>query len=238
MVVSATAINLGTFSVFFGVSVLLLLRGGQNDMFSGILVFMIALLQLFEFGVWRDQECIPGGSNNTASRGAYILFWLMPPILCFVAAFLASNVLYELNSRFFLIGAGLISLAFTISIILKTFKDRGYWCTSRGSGWVPIWFFQREKVPFKLNFVWLISMILPILCVDPVLLGSGTIVIGVISYMLGLMKDRYKNGEWLSTAMLYSNSVGIWAILVPFLRNFLFQPSITNISITKNRIIV
>lgn len=215
-------INLGIFAVFFGISLILACRGGKNDTYTALLVFMIALFQLFEFGVWKNLDCNPGESNDKASHGAYILIWAMPAVLCLAGAFLAGNVIAVPASKQVLLGAGLVFAAFALSILPILWSDKRTWCSQPGNVLQPIWWFQKEEVPLQLNLLWLVGILMPTVLVDPAFLGSGTLAIGVGSYMFGRTADELRTGEWLSVTALMSNGIGIWALFYPVIRYMMY----------------
>jgi hypothetical protein len=216
--------SLGTFFIFTGISLILVLRGGPNDLYAGVLVFLIALLQLLEYGVYTDIQCSPGQSNTKASKGAYILLWAMPATLCLAAAYLATDVSFDVTGRSFLLGAGLMYLALVGSVAALTYKDGLNWCSSMGNLWQPIWYFQNEKVPFQLNYLWLVGILVPTLLVDPMFLGVGTLAAIGGSYAVGRYSDPLGAGEWLSITSLLANSVAIWTVVVPSVRELLLGP--------------
>lgn len=211
-------ISLGVFAVFFGISLLLAVRGGPNDVYAAVLVFMIALFQLFEYGVWRDLQCNPGKSNNRASRGAYILAWVMPALLCIVAFFFADTVFADPSGRWLLAGIGFAYCAIIAGILPIILTDKRNWCSNPGNMWQPIWWFQREEVPLRPNVLWFLGMLVPTMLVDPTGLGAGTLVLGGGAYAMGVWGDRGGTGEWLSITSLMANSVALWALLLPGLR--------------------
>ena len=215
-------ISLGVFAVFSGISLLLLMRGASNDTYSAIVVFLIALLQLFEYGVWKNLDCNPGGSNNKASRGAYILLWAIPGILCLSAAFFATNIIADPESRTLLKGAGFIFAALACSLIPIMWSDKRSWCSQPGGNWIPIWSFFRDESPLALNPIWLIGVLLPTLLVDPLFLGSGSALILTGSYIIGKSTDKLMKGEWASVTSLLANNIGVWAVLVPSFRGLIF----------------
>jgi hypothetical protein len=204
-------VSLGTFFVFSGLGLLLVLRGQPNDAYAGILVFMIALLQLFEYGVWNDLGCNPGQSNTKASKGAYLLLWLMPAVLCISGAYLGSNLVADPSSRNLLLGAGFMFFALFLSL---------------ASIWQPIWYFQNEKVPMRINMMWLLGMVLPTILVDPAFLGAGTLALAGGAYFAGRYADPLAIGEWLSVTSLLANSIAVWALAVPRVREALYGPGV------------
>ena len=219
-------ISLGTFSIFTGISLLLVLRGKPNDAFAGLMVFLIALLQLFEFGVWNNLDCGPGQSNHKASKGAYLLLWAMPALLCLGAALLGTDLVAEASSRNLLVGAGAMFFALFLSLASLTYSDPATWCSAPGNIWQPVWYFQNEKVPLKLNPLWVVGVLLPIILVDPFFLGAGTLVCLGGAYGVGLYSDPLGAGEWLSVTSLLANSVGIWALIVPSIRDYILGPGL------------
>lgn len=219
-------VSLGTFCVFSGLGLLLILRGQANDAYAGILVFMIALLQLFEYGVWNDLGCNPGQSNSKASKGAYLLLWLMPAVLCLSGAYLGSNLVADPSSRNLLLGAGFMFFALFLSLASLTYSDTTSWCSEPGSIWQPIWYFQNEKVPMRVNMMWLLGMVLPTILVDPAFLGTGTLVLAGGAYFAGRYADPLAIGEWLSVTSLLANSISVWALAVPRVREALYGPGV------------
>lgn len=203
---------------------MLVLRGGINDAYAAVVVFLIALLQLFEYGVYTDLQCNPGQSNTKASKGVYILLWAMPALLCLAGAYLASDVYMGDTARSFLMGAGLMFLALFGSIGALTYKDGLNWCSTPGNIWQPIWYFQREKVPLQLNYLWLIGVLVPTVLVDPMFLGAGTVAASAGAYAIGRYSDPLGAGEWLSVTSLMANSIALWAVIVPSVREFWLGP--------------
>ena len=226
MVMSDGRVSLGTFFVFSGLGLLLILRGQPNDAYAGILVFMIALLQLFEYGVWNDLSCNPGQSNTKASKGAYLLLWLMPAVLCISGAYLGSNLVADPSSRNLLLGAGFMFFALFLSLTSLTYADASNWCSTPGSIWQPIWYFQNEKVPMRVNMMWLLGMVLPTILVDPAFLGTGTLVLAGGAYFAGRYADPLAIGEWLSVTSLLANSIAVWALAVPRIREAIYGPGV------------
>jgi hypothetical protein len=215
----STRISLGLFSVFFGLGLFILIRGEANDTFSGILVCLIALMQLFDYGIWHNMECYPGGPNDRATRGIYLLLWSMPAILSFAAAFFGTNLFADPASRTFLIGVGAVFALLALIIITLVYEHKDTWCTIPGNLWQPNYgFLHDSKVYLKPNILLAIGILLPILLVDPWLLGGGTGIIALISYGISRNFDPYFNGEWLSVNTLLMNGVAIWAFLVPAIR--------------------
>lgn len=222
-------ISLGLFSIFFGLGLFILLRGDINDTYSGILVCCIALMQLFDYGVWRNLDCNPGGSNDKAGRLLYMLLWLMPSILCFSAAFFANyNLIGDPVSRTLLIGIGVVYLLIAIIFGSVVVEDRNTWCTYPGIMWQPNYgFLHSEYVPMKPNILLLAGLLLPTLLVDPHLLGVGTVAIMTGSLFISKQFDKEFNGEWLSVNTLLNNGIAIWALFVPPIRRDLFGISAT-----------
>jgi hypothetical protein len=216
-------ISLGIFCVFSGLSLILLMRGSPNDTYSGILVFLIALIQLFEYGIWNDLDCNPGGSNNKASRGTYILLWAFPALLSLAAAFFSTNIIADPASRTLLMGVGFVFTALACSLLPILWADKRTWCSQPGANWIPIWsFFDKDGSPLALNPIWLIGILIPTLLVDPLFLGSGTAAILTGAYLIGCSSDKLMKGEWASVTAVLSNGVGIWALMVPTLRGLIF----------------
>ena len=223
MVGGSARTSLGTFAIFFGIGLFILLRGKSNDTYAGILVLYIALLQLFDYGIWNDPDCVPGGSNDRGTRGLYIFLWLMPAVLCLAASFFATNLFADPASRYLLIGAaagfGLLAL------VLATFmyEDKATWCTVPGKMWQPNYYFLHvPKNIMTPNFILLIGLLLPTIIVDPKMLGAGTIAIMLGSYVISRRFDPDKDGEWLSANTSFANLIAIWALLVPAIRHDLF----------------
>jgi len=216
-------ISLGVFAIFAGISLLLLMRGQSNDTYMSIVVFLIALFQLLEYGVWKNLDCNPGGSNNRASRIAYILMWSIPAILCLAAAFFSTNIVADPESRLLLKGAGFIFTALACSLVPIMLADKKTWCTQPGPNWTPSWsFLKTDESPLALNPIWLIGVLIPILLVDPLFLGSGSALILAGSYLIGKSQDRLMKGEWVSVTSLMVNGIGLWALFVPNLRGLIF----------------
>jgi hypothetical protein len=211
-------INLGIFAVFLGISLILTLRGGKNDAYAGLLVFMVALFQLFEYGVWQNLDCNPGGSNDKASRGSYILLWAMPAVLCLAAAFVAGNIYSDSASRLLLMGAGLVYAIITVCLVPVLSADKRTWCSTPGNTWMPVWWWLKEQVPLEMNLLWVVGMLLPTLLVDPHFLGAGTFIIALLAYLAGRYVDRLRAGEWFSIAGVLANGIAIWALFYPVIR--------------------
>jgi hypothetical protein len=216
-------LSIGAFAIFTGISLVLLMRGGPNDSYAGVVVFSIALMQLLEYGVWNNLDCNPGGSNNKASRIAYAVLWLMPAIFCLAAAFLATDVFADDGARQLLKGGGFIFAALACSLVPIMMSDKKTWCSQPGVNWVPNWYFLgNDSSPLALNPIWLIGVLIPTLLVDPAFLGVGSALILAGSYAFAKTQDRMLKGEWLSITGLLANSIGLWALLVPNLRGLLF----------------
>ena len=69
----------------FSVSVVcsyLLLQGSKNDRFFGIGVFMIGLIQLNEFFLWRNQTC--SLVNHVFSLSIIVILYLQSVVMCTV----------------------------------------------------------------------------------------------------------------------------------------------------------
>ena len=212
-------ISLGICAVFFSLGLFIILRGDSNDTYSGILVCCIALMQMFDYAIWRNLQCYPGGPNDKATRGLYILLWLMPAILSLAAAFLATNVFADPASRILLMGIGGVFGLLALILMSITYEDKNTWCSNPGVLWQPIYgFLHNEKVPMKPNILLLIGLLIPTLLVDPALLGAGTISIALVSFLTSKAFDPHYRGEWLSVNTLLNNGIAIWALLVPALR--------------------
>jgi hypothetical protein len=212
-------ISIGICAVFFGIGLFILLRGDSNDTYSGILVCCIALMQLFDYAIWRNLQCYPGGPNDKGTRGLYILLWALPAILSLSGAFLATNIFADPASRTLLMGVGFVFTLLTIVLITLVYEDRNTWCSNPGVLWQPNYgFLHNEKVPMKPNILLLIGLLIPTILVDPFMLGTGTIVIATCSYLISRDFDPNFRGEWLSVNTLLMNAVAIWALLVPALR--------------------
>jgi hypothetical protein len=219
-------INLGVFAVTTGISLLIATRGGKNDTYTAVLVFMIGLIQLFEYGVWLDLECNPGRSNDRASRGSYILLWAMPAVLSIVGFLYADTVVADPAGRWLLLGSGFAFTALLVGIVPQALGDRTTWCSTPGNIAQPVWWWQRERSPLAPNFLWLVGMILPTVLVDPVGLGSGSLALAGASYSIGRWADKVGNGEWLSITALLSNSIAMWGLLLPGLRYSISGPEL------------
>lgn len=217
-------LSLGVFAIFVGISLLLLMRQSSNDTYSAVVVFVIALIQLLEYGVWNNLDCNPGGSNNKATRIAYILIWALPAILCLAAAFFADNIIFDPESRLVLKGAGFIFTALACSLIPIMMSDKKTWCSQPGPNWIPTWYFLNpdNQVPLELNLIWVIGILLATLSVDPLFLGSGTALILWGSYNYAKSQDTLMKGEWVSLTSTLANSVALWALFVPTLRGLIF----------------
>jgi hypothetical protein len=220
----SSRINLGVFTVTTGISLILASRGGKNDTYAAVLVFMIGLIQLFEYGVRLDLECLPGSSNDKASRGSYALIWAMPAILSIVGFLYADRVVGDGAGRWLMLGVGFAFTALLVGILPTAFMEKTTWCSTPGNLWQPIWWWQRERSPLTPNFFWLVGVILPTLLIDPLGLGAGTLVLAGGSYYMSRMADKRVEGEWLSITALLANSIGLWALLLPGIRLSLFGP--------------
>ena len=217
-------ISLGISGVFTGLSLLLLMRGSPNDSFMAVLVFMLALLQLFEYGVWKNQDCFPGGSNDIATRGAYVLLWLMPAVLGFAGYFLGSFIVAENMANGMLLMSGFFFTILTGCLLSIMMYDKTTWCTTPGEQGQPIWWFLLNSSPLNLNILWILGMIIPVIFVDPLIIGSGILFSAGVSTVLALKADPMMTGEWVSSTALMANGVGLWALVAPYIRNFLFFP--------------
>jgi len=211
-------ICLGLFSIATGISLILLMRGYDNDAFAAILVFCVGLFQLLEFGLWNNLDCDPGGSNNKASRISYGLLWFLPAILCFSGFALAKDVIGEDSGRNFLFGIGFAHLALASALMPILWQDKTTWCSQPGDNWMPEMWYMRNKTPLAPNLMILVGVLSAILLVDPWVLGIGSLVILIGSYLVGRSADRLEKGEWFSVTMLLSNSIGLWALLVQSIR--------------------
>lgn len=198
------------------------MRGHDNDAFAAIMVFMIALFQLFEFGVWNNLACDPGGSNNKASRISYALIWFLPAFLCFGGYFLAKDVVGDFAGRNFLFATGFAHLALACSLMPIMWSDNTTWCSQPGDNWIPEMWYMRNKSPLTPNFMILLGVLAPLILVDPWLLGSGSLFLLIGSFLVGRSADRLMKGEWLSVTALLSNSIAIWALIVPSMRVLVF----------------
>ena len=221
---SSSRISLGVFTVTTGISLIIASRGGKNDTYAAVLVFMIGLIQLFEYGVWLDLECLPGSSNDKASRGSYALIWAMPAILSIVGFLYAERVVGDGAGRWLMLGAGFALTALLVGILPTAFTEKTTWCSAPGNIWQPVWWWQREKSPLAPNSLWLVGMLVPTLLIDPLGLGAGTLALAGGSYYVGRLTDKVSNGEWLSVTALLANSIGLWALLLPGIRLSLFGP--------------
>jgi hypothetical protein len=219
MIAGSARISLGLCSIFLGIGLFIILRGDANDTYAGILVCCIALMQLFDYGIWRNLQCTPGDSNDRGTRGLYMLMWLMPAILCLSAAFLATNVFADPASRIFLMGLGGAFGLLALAMISVVYENKNTMCTVPGKGWQPNYGFQHdEKIPMQPNLLLFVGLLIPTLLVDPFMLGAGTVAIAIGSYGLSKKFDPYSDGEWLSVHTLTMNAVAIWALLVPAIR--------------------
>jgi len=216
---NSSHINLGTFAVCTTLSLILLIRGDLNDRYAAILVFLVALFQLFEYGLWQDLQCNPGSANDKASRGSYILFWMMPALLCLAGTFFANNVIASPSSNILLLGAGFILFALAVALIPIVISDKNTWCTQMGYIWQPQWFWLKSPdSPFRPNLLWVLGFLLPTILVDPFLLGFGTLAIVVGAYFIGKDADPRMEGEWLAVTSYIANLIGFWALVVPGIR--------------------
>lgn len=219
MVTGSARISLGISLVFLGLGLFILLRGDSNDTYAGILVCSIALLQLFDYGVWRNLECNPGGSNDRATRGLYMYLWLLPAILCFAAASLATDVFADQAGRMFLYGMGGVFTLLFLALFTVIYDNKLTMCSAPGqSGQLKYGFLNDEKVPIKPNLLLLAGLLVPTLLVDPFMLGLGTVGVAIGSYVLSKQFDPFMGGEWLTAETLLMNGVGIWALLVPAIK--------------------
>ena len=217
-------IVLGIAGVFTVLSLILLLRGETNDSYMAILVFTIALLQLFEYGVWINQDCFPGGANDKASRGAYMLIWAMPAILAFSGVFFGNHIAAKEYSVGMLLMTGIFFCLLTICLFSIMVTDKTTWCTTPGNTGQPIWWFLRNSSPLDLNFLWVVGMIIPLFFVEPLIIGSGILIISGASAIIARQADIALEGEWISSTALMANSIGFWALIAPYIRNYLFFP--------------
>jgi hypothetical protein len=219
MIAGSARISLGLCSIFLGIGLFIILRGDANDTYAGILVCCIALIQLFGYGIWRNLECTPGGSNDRGTRGLYMLLWFMPAILCLAASFFATNVFADSASRMFLMGVGGVFGLLALAMSSVVYENKNTMCSVPGKGWQPKYsFLHDEKIPMKPNLLLLVGLLIPTLLVDPFMLGAGTVVIALGSYALSKQFDPFLDGEWLSVHALLMNAVAIWALLVPAIR--------------------
>jgi hypothetical protein len=220
----SSRISLGVFTVTTGISLLLASRGGKNDTYASVLVFMIGLIQLFEYGVWLDLECNPGSSNDKASRGSYALIWAMPAVLSIVGFLTADSVVGEEAGRWLLLGVGFAFTALLVGLVPTAFSEKATWCSSPGNMWQPVWWWQKERTPMRPNFLWFVGIALPTVLIDPLGLGAGTLALGAGSYLIAKRSDSVGNGEWLSITALLANTIGFWALLLPGIRFSIYGP--------------
>jgi len=219
MSAGSARISIGICAVFFSIGLFILLRGDTNDTYSGILVCCIALMQMFDYAIWRNQQCYPGGPNDKDTRGLYLLLWLMPAILCLSAAFFSQNLFADPASRIFLMGVGGIYLLLGLVFASLVYEDKNTWCSVPGVLWQPNYgFLHTEKAPMQPNLLLFVGLLIPTLLVDPYMLGFGTVGLGLGSFLISKNFDPFFKGEWLSVNTLLMNSVAIWALLVPALR--------------------
>jgi hypothetical protein len=102
--------------------------------------------------------------------------------------------------------------------------DNSTWCSTPGDTRQPIWWFLRNPSPMNLNFLWLLGMLIPIVFVEPLIVGAGILVISGISAILARQADMARSGEWISSTALMTNCVAFWAIVAPYIRSYLFFP--------------
>ena len=215
----SSRISAGLCAVFLGLGLFIILRGDSNDTYSGILVCCIAFFQLFDYAIWRNKQCHPGGPNDKGTRGLYLFLWFMPAILCFSGAFLATSVFAEPASRTLLIGVGTVYLLLGLVFSSLVYEDKNTWCSTPGILWQPNYgFLNNEKTPMNPNLLLLAGFLIPTLLVDPFLLGLGTVSIMLGSFMVSRQFDPNFRGEWLSVNTLLMNGVSIWALLAPAIR--------------------
>ena len=78
----------------------------------------------------------------------------------------------------------------------------------------------------RVNMMWLLGMVLPTILVDPAFLGTGTLVLAGGAYFAGRYADPLAIGEWLSVTSLLANSISVWALAVPRVREALYGPGV------------
>ena len=215
-------ICLGVFTVCTGISLLLLMRGYDNDTFSATLVFTIALFQLLEFGVWNNLDCDPKGSNDKATRLSYMLFWLAPALLALSAAFFSKNVIGDDSGRKFLLGIGIAHLIFVFALVPLVIEDKTTWCSQPGNNWIIQWWYLREKPPLFPNLMWFVGVLSALLLVVPILFGVGALAIGISAFFIGKKADGHLLGEWFSVTTVLSNIIALWALIFPPLNHYFF----------------
>ncbi len=198
------------------------MRGYENDAFSAMLVFIIALFQLLEFGVWNNLDCDPSGSNDKASRLSYILFWLAPALLAISAAFFANSVIGQDAGRKFLLGIAIAHIILAFALVPSMLEDKATWCSQPGNNWIVQWWYLREKTPLKPNLMWFVGILSALLLVEPIFFGIVALVIGLGAFFVGKSVDKLMRGEWFSVTTVLSNVVALWALIFPPLNHYLF----------------
>ena len=148
----------------------------------------------------------------------------MPAILAFSGYFFGSFIASEKYAYGMLLTTGLFFTFLTVCFLSVMISDKTTWCTTPGDMGQPIWWFLRNDTPMNINILWLIGMLIPIIFVDPLIIGTGIVTITGISAFIARQADVSRDGEWVSSAALLSNLVAFWAFISPYIRGYMFFP--------------
>ena len=210
-------VSLATFVSSFIICAYLWVRNLHNDRMLSIWISWFALMQLFEFFMWRDMK-----NHSLVSKIAFINILLQPFILAgLLIFFYRKKKLYTVLEKFILFGIMAISLIKSLAGTFYAFitQQNNNWLSTKGPHCHLIWWFSTnsKKIPSiaRVNAFYIAPLLLACALIKPFKQGLIYFLLGLISF---LMTKLFYPIESSSLWCWIANLMGIIAIGMPYLK--------------------
>jgi hypothetical protein len=211
-------VSLATFITSIIMCLYLWSRNLHNDRILSIWIFWFALMQLFEFFMWRDMK-----NHSLVSKLAFINILIQPFALTALLFFFyrKEKIFYTLLEKFILFGIMGISLIKSIAGIFYAFitHKNNNWLSTKGPHCHLIWWFSKndEKIPSiaRVNGFYIAPLLLACALIKPFNQGLIYFLLGLMSFLITKMFYSNESGSlWCWIA----NLMGLIAIGMPYLK--------------------
>ena len=211
-------VSLATFISSITICLYLWVRNLHNDRILSLWISWFALMQLFEFFMWRNMK-----NHSFVSKLSFINILLQPFFLAVLLFFFykKEKIFYTVLEKIMLFGIMGISFIKSIAGIFYAFvtQKNNNWLSTTGPHCHLIWWFSKNdtKMPYitRVNAFYIAPLLLACALIKPFKQGLIYFLLGLISYFLITI---FYPGELGSLWCWIANLMGVIAIFMPYLK--------------------
>jgi len=216
-------VSLATFISSITICLYLWVRNLHNDRILSLWISWFALMQLFEFFMWRNMK-----NHSFVSKLSFINILLQPFFLAVLLFFFyrKEKIFYTVLEKIMLFGIIGISFIKSIAGIFYAFvtQKNNNWLSVKGPNCHLIWWFSTndKKIPYiaRVNAFYIAPLLLACTLIKPFKQGLIYFLLGLMSFLI--TKLFYSN-ENSSLWCWIANLMGVIAIGMPYLHLFTFK---------------